>query len=265
MSRVDLGRITLNTKLDGPEGAPWLILSNSLGANQSMWDPQIAPLSEHFRILRYDTRGHGESDAPVGPYSFADLNGDVIALMDHFAIDRAAFMGLSMGGMTGLGLALDHPERITRLVCADARADAPPPFRQMWDERIAKVESGGLNAIVEGTLQSWFTADWLDLHPDLADGVRRMILGNSRDGYIACCGALQGLDYLRHVGRIECPVLYIGGDQDKGADPLVMSDMANRTPNGRYEAIANAAHVSNLNRPAAFNRIAGSFLVPEGA
>ena len=109
-----------------------------------MWEPQIPALTQRFRVLRYDTRGHGQSDTPPGPWSFDDLTGNVIALMDQFGIDRCAFMGLSMGGMTGLGLALAHGDWFDRLVCADGRADAPAPFRQMWDERIAKVADGGL-------------------------------------------------------------------------------------------------------------------------
>ena len=127
--RVNAGGTTLAVRIDGDEGSPWLILSNSLGATHAMWDPQIEALSAKYRVLRYDTRGHGESDTPEGPYGFADLEGDVIGLMDHYGIDKAAFMGLSMGGMTGLGLAINHPDRVSKVICADGRADAPEPFR----------------------------------------------------------------------------------------------------------------------------------------
>ena len=155
--RVDLGAITLNCRVDGAEGRDWLILSNSLGATMAMLEDQMPALSARYRVLRYDTRGHGQSDAPEGPYSFADLTGDVVALMDHFGIERTAFMGLSMGGMTGLGLAIDHAPRVSRVVCADGRADAPEGFRTMWDTRIARVREGGLAAIVQGTVESWLT------------------------------------------------------------------------------------------------------------
>lgn len=123
--------VTLNTAIDGETDKPWIVLSNSLGANLHMWAPQTDVLTQNYRVLRYDTRGHGESDAPDGPYSFDDLLGDVTGLMDAYEIETAAFMGLSMGGMTGLGLALEHADRVTRVVCADGRADAPEPFRAM--------------------------------------------------------------------------------------------------------------------------------------
>jgi 3-oxoadipate enol-lactonase len=237
-----------------------MILSNSLGATTAMWQPQIDALTGNYRVLRYDTRGHGQSDTPRGDWTFDDLCADVIALMDHLGIGTCDFIGLSMGGMTGLGLALSHPDRVTRVICADARADAPPPFRAMWDERIAKVKQGGLSAIVDATLASWFTADWLAHNPQLADGVREMVLSNPAEGYVACCHALKTLDYLRHLDRMTVPVLYVGGDQDKGAAPAVMRDMADRTPGGRYVAIRDAAHVANLNQPETFNAAITEFL-----
>lgn len=258
--RVDLGGFALNCRLDGPEGGDWLILSNSLGATLAMWEDQVAMLARRYRVLRYDTRGHGGSDTPEGPYSFADLTGDVIGLMNHLGIEKAAFMGLSMGGMTGLGLAIDHPERLTRAVCADARADAPPPFRTMWDERIAKVDEGGLGAILDGTLASWLTEDWRRANPERVEAVARMVLSNDPDGYIACCRALKELDYLRHLGRAGVPVLFVGGEKDMGAAPEVMQAMADSTPGGRYIPIPGAAHVANINAPEAFNAAIAPFL-----
>ncbi len=252
--------VTLNTAVDGPDGAPWIVLSNSLGATMDMWKPQLAVLTRRYRVLRYDTRGHGQSDAPEGPYSFEELVGDVLTLMDLKGIGQAAFMGLSMGGMTGLGLAIGHGDRISRVVCADGRADAPAPFRAMWDERIAKVTAGGLEAIVEGTLESWLTQDWRRAHPAELDAVRGMVLSNDPAGYIACCRALQALDYFRHLGRVTIPVLYVGGSEDKGAAPEVMRAMAAATPGSEYKEILGAAHVANLNAPEAFNAGISDFL-----
>ncbi len=259
MSRVDLGGYALNTRVDGA-GEDWIILSNSLGADLSMWDDQIDVLSAKYRVLRYDTRGHGGSDTVPGDCSFADLNGDVISLMDHFGIETAAFMGLSMGGMTGMGLAIDHAARVSRVVCADARADAPEPFRANWDGRIATVESGGLEAIVDGTLGSWLTEDWRSANPDRVAQIRAMVLANDPQGYIACCHALKGLDYLRRLGDAGVPVLYVGGDQDMGAAPVVMQTMADATPGGIYVTILGAAHVANINAPAAYNAAISRFL-----
>lgn len=252
--------VVLNTKVDGDDGNPWLILSNSLGANLAMWEPQMDLLTGKYRVLRYDTRGHGQSDAPPGPYSFDDLIGDVLGLMDAYGIDRASFMGLSMGGMTGLGLAIHHPDRIERVVCADGRADAPDPFRAMWDQRMAAVEEGGLDAIADGTLATWFTEDWREANPDAAAGIRRMVVGNDPQGYIACCKALKELDFLRHLGDATVPVLYVGGSDDKGAAPDVMRAMADATPGGEFLEIPGAAHVANINAPQAFNAAIKDFL-----
>jgi 3-oxoadipate enol-lactonase len=250
---IALDGVTLHTRIDGPEGAPWMILSNSLGADLTMWDEQIPFLTEKFRVLRYDTRGHGKSSVPEGPYSLDQLTGDVLSMMDNLGIGTAHFMGLSMGGMTGLGLGLRAPERFVQIICADGRADAPEGFRTMWDTRIAAVEAGGLEAILDGTMGSWFTPDWAEANPARAQEVSTMILANDPAGYIGCCRALQGLDYLRSLGDMTVPVLYVGGDQDKGAAPEVMQAMADATPGGVYVQVADAAHVANVNRPDAFN------------
>ena len=260
MSRVDLGSITLNACIDGPEDAPWIVLSNSLGANLSMWDAQIDTLTRKFRVLRYDVRGHGQSDAPAGPYTLDQLESDIIAMMDHYGIEQAAYMGLSMGAMCGMGLALSHGDRFTQMILADGRADAPDGFRNMWDDRIAKVQADGLAGIVEGTLNSWLTEDWRNANPGALEQVRQMVLGNDPNGYIGCCRALQGLDYLRQLGGVRTPTLYVGGSQDMGAAPAVMQAMADATPGARYVEIPNAAHVANINAPETFNAILSDFL-----
>ncbi|AKS45360.1 3-oxoadipate enol-lactonase [Octadecabacter temperatus] len=252
--------VTLNTKIDGPDTAPWLILSNSLGADLTMWDEQIAFLTASYRVLRYDTRGHGASDVPSGPYSFDGLVGDVIGLMDALEIETAHFMGLSMGGMTGLGLSLNHADRITRVVCADGRADAPAPFVAMWDQRMAAVADGGLEAIADGTLGTWLTADWQAANPARTKSVRDMVTATNVDGYIACCKALQKLDYLKSLGDVKIPVLFVGGREDVGASPETMGAMAAATPGGKYIEIADAAHVANINAPEAFNASIKRFL-----
>ena len=252
--------LTLNTAIDGDKGNPWIVLSNSLGANLSMWDPQIDVLTTKYRVLRYDTRGHGGSDVPEGPYDFAGLVADVIALMDAHDIESAAFMGLSMGGMTGLGLALDHPDRVSRVVCADGRADAPEPFRAMWDQRMAAVGEHGLAGIGVGTLATWFTEAWREANPDKLAEVRSMVLGNDPAGYTACCQALKRLDYLRRLGDVTIPVLYVGGSEDKGAAPEVMRAMAAATPGGKFHEVPDAAHVANINQPKAFNDAVAGFL-----
>ena len=141
---AETGETTLAYRIDGDANKPWLILSNSLATDHAMWEPQLDALLPHFRVLRYDTRGHGNSTVPPGPYSFSDLVGDVIGLMDALGIEKASFMGLSLGGMTALGLELDHSHRIDRIICADARADAPEAYKQMWPGMIARARESGM-------------------------------------------------------------------------------------------------------------------------
>ena len=253
--------LELNTVIHGQGAAkPWIVLSNSLGTNLTMWDPQIALLTSKYQVLRYDTRGHGNSETPQGPYAMDDLVDDVIHLMDAKGIETADFMGLSMGGMTGLGLALRHSDRISRVVCADGRADAPEPFRAMWDQRIAAVSENGLEGIADGTLMTWFTEEWRNNNPTELAQVKSMILGNDPAGYMACCRALKGLDYLKDLGGVSIPMLFVGGDKDKGAAPDVMRAMADATPGGVFHEIVDAAHIANINQPEAFNASVTDFL-----
>lgn len=250
----------LNTHLDGPEGAPWVVLSNSLGASLAMWDGQIEMLTRKYRVLRYDQRGHGQSDAPVDPYSFDILVADVIALMDHFGIGTADFIGLSMGAMTGMGLALAHPNRFGRMVLADARSVATDAYRAMWDQRMAAINAGGVDSIADASLGLWFTEGWRKENPKETASARAMIAATDPKGYIASCHALRSLDFYKDLGRIALPVLYLCGGEDKGAPPAEMQDMAKATPGATYVEIPQAGHVSNINQPEAFNAAVAQFL-----
>ncbi|PQO22616.1 3-oxoadipate enol-lactonase [Rhodobacteraceae bacterium WD3A24] len=254
----------LSTRVDGAEGAPWIVLSHSLGADLSMWDPQMDLLAPHYRVLRYDTRGHGRSGTPRADWGFAEFVADVLAVMDAHGVERADFLGLSLGGMTGLGVALAHPDRIGRLVCADGRADAPQPFRDNWDDRIAKVRAGGLEAILDGTLASWLTETWRRDNPEETRKIAEMILATDTDGYVGCCAALKTLDYRKDLGALPVPALYICGEHDKGAPVEVMRDMAQATPGAGFELIADAAHLANVNNPEGFDRVLAAFLPPLG-
>jgi 3-oxoadipate enol-lactonase len=239
----------LNLRVDGATG-PWVLLSNSLAADLTMWDDQIALLSQGRRVVRYDTRGHGGSAAPPGPYDFPMLVADMLSVLDHVGAERADVIGLSLGGMTALGLALGHPNRVGRMLVCDARADAPPPFVTGWDERIAIVEAKGTAALVEGTLARWFTPSC----PAAArDRAAAMIRATSDAGYIGCARALQGLDYLRHLPGMTQPVTYLVGAEDMGAPPAAMQAMAEATPGGRLVTLPGLAHIPNMQDPAAFN------------
>jgi 3-oxoadipate enol-lactonase len=238
---------------------PWLTCLHCLATSSLLWEPQLAALSRTFRVLRIDARGHGGSDAPEGPYDFATLVADVVGVWDELGIERSAVLGLSMGGMTGFGLALDRPRRVTRLVAADCRADAPEFFRAMWTERRRLVAEGGLAAIADATIATWLTPETLKGRPDLVAGVRAMILGTSTAGYLGSTAALQGLDYKRRLGRIACPTLLVVGAKD-GPHPVEMRAMAALIPGARLSEIAGAAHLSNLEQPDAFDAAVVPFL-----
>ena len=253
---VDVGRHRLAAEISGRTDGPWITLSNSLGTTYRMWDPQMALLEPHFSVLRYDTRGHGESDVPPGPYDFAGLVSDVIGLLDHFGVERTDFMGLSIGGMTALGLAIDHSDRLNRAICADARADAPAAYIKAWDNRADMMDKGGVASIWPSTRERW-----LITAPDaVVEKMKAEYLDMPVDGLKACGKALQGLDYMPHLGRISTPTLYIGGDSDSGAPPEVMRAMADVTPGARYHAVANAAHIANVDNPDDYNAAIASFL-----
>jgi len=258
---VSVSGVNIATYIDGEQGRPWIVLSNSLASDYSSWDDQLSLLTQNFRVLRYDARGHGRSAAPEGPYTFEHLTGDVLGLMDHYWIEKANFLGLSTGGMTGLGVAIEHPSRIARLICCDARSDAPPPFVDNWTARIASVESAGnLEPVAAFNKGRWFTPAFIASHPYVVDKVMKMILATSTRGYIGCARALQKLDYKRHLGRIECPTLFVCGAQDGATPPAVMREMTGLVGGAAIELVDPGAHICNIENPEGFNTIVSEWL-----
>lgn len=262
MAKVQVNGVGLHVVIDGDDGQnkPWIVLSNSLGSSLSMWDDQIPALSQRYRVLRYDTRGHGGSDVPAGAYQLNDLITDVIGLMDAHKIEQAAFMGLSMGGMTGMGLALHHPERFSGIVVCDARADAPEGFKQSWDDRSAFIRDNGMQALVGPTIERWLSPSFRASNPKRTKWLGDMVANTSPDGYIGCAMALKQLDYLKDLPKVTIPVLYVGGEIDAGAMPDVMQAMADATPGASYIQIADAAHIANVDKPVEFNQAIAQFL-----
>jgi 3-oxoadipate enol-lactonase len=256
MMRVSVPGATLFAQVDGDAGKPWIILSNSLAADLTMWDDQIAFLTQSYCVLRYDARGHGQSTATDGAYDFDLLVADMVAVMDHVGAEKADVIGLSLGGMTALGLGLAHSDRIGRMLVCDARADAPPPFVQGWIDRIAVVQQHGTAALVDGTLARWFTEKCAD---DVKQKAAAMIRATSPQGYIGCAGALMGLDYLRHLGKMRPPVQYLVGAEDMGAPKEAMAAMAAATPNAELITLNGLAHIPNMEDPVAFNTALGNW------
>jgi 3-oxoadipate enol-lactonase len=259
---VSSGPATLSARIDGDSSKPWLLLSNSLAADLTMWDDQIDALTQTHCVLRYDTRGHGQSSTPPGPYDFPMLVGDMLALLDHVGAAKADILGLSLGGMTALGLGLAHPDRIRRMVVCDARADNPPPFVASWDDRIAAISAQGMEGVSEGTLSRWFSPT---CPPAIRDKAARMILSTPVAGYTACARALQGLDYLRHLPALSVPTLYVVGAEDLAAPPAAMQGMADATPGARLVALPGLGHVPNMERPDLFNAAVTPFLTGKEA
>lgn len=257
MAIFDSGKGKLHYQLEGAEDAPLLVLSNSLGTTLDMWVPQMPALLEHFRVLRYDTRGHGQSEVTPGPYSIAQLGNDVLALLDHVKAPRAHFCGLSMGGMTGIWLGIHAPDRIDRLVLCNTSAAIGVP--EMWNARIAQVRQGGMAVVIDAVLERWFTNDFLSHAPAQVDRVRAMLANTPVEGYVANCAAVRDMDQRADLGRIATPTLVIGGKYDKSTPPEHGELIAKSVPGARYVELS-AAHLSNWEAAQAFTRHAVNFL-----
>jgi 3-oxoadipate enol-lactonase len=251
--------ITINYQIDGAEGAPWLIFSNSLATTLAMWDEQATALKDSFRVLRYDQRGHGGTDAPAGRYPFNTLLADAIALLDGLSIRKAHFAGLSMGGATALGLAERYPGRFDRVIVCDSPCQSTPQSTQQWEERIAIAQKDGIEALVEPTIARWFPAETVAKNPPHLDKVRAMIRGTPVSGFIGCAAALAAHDYASAVATVQCPVLFMAGEKD-GATPVAMRKLNEKLAGSRFVEIPGAGHISNMDRPAQFTRAVRDFL-----
>jgi 3-oxoadipate enol-lactonase len=255
---VQANGITFNCEIDGPRGAPWLIFSNSLATNLSMWEEQARVLSARFQTLRYDQRGHGKTDVPEGRYAFATLLADVIALMDALDIGRAHFCGLSLGGATALGLAEQHPGRIDRAIVCDSPCAATPASAKQWEERIAVAKGSGMGALVEPTLQRWFPPDVYGANSPAVAKVREMVKSTPVNGFIGCCAALGDHNFRSAVASVSRPVLFIAGEKDP--PNAAMREMNKELVGSRFVEIAGAGHISNMEQPVAFTGALEKFL-----
>jgi 3-oxoadipate enol-lactonase len=254
---ADLDGIQIHYELSGPAALPVLVLSNSLGATLDMWQPQLEALSAHFRLLRYDTRGHGQSAVPEGPYSIAELAGDVIGLLDLLDIPQANFCGISMGGQIGQWLEIHAPSRITRAVLASTAAKIGNT--DGWNTRIASVLKDGLEPLIPGTIERWLTAPFIALHPELADSIRAMLRAADRFGYVACCEAIRDADFRSEIARIAIPTLVISATEDPATPPTDGQFLAREIAGAQYIEL-RAAHLCNLEAISAFNSAVTSFL-----
>jgi 3-oxoadipate enol-lactonase len=218
-----------------------------------MWDGQ-APLAERLRTVRYDHRGHGRSPAPPGPYEIADLGRDVLALMDRLGLDRASQCGVSIGGMAGMWLAANAPERVERLILICTSAHMPPA--SAWAERAATVRrTGGTEAIADAVVERWLTPEYAAARPDVRASLRAMLVGASPEGYASCCDAIRHMDLRPLLDRIEAPALVISGAEDQAAPPEHQRLIADAIPGARHEVLSPAAHVAPVEQSEAINAL----------
>lgn len=237
----------------GAADAPPLVLSNSLGADLRMWDPQAEALAERFRLVRYDTRGHGASPVPDGPYTIDHVGQDLIALLDHLEIERAHWAGLSLGGMTGMWLAVNAPERLDRLVLLCTSARLGPA--ETWRERAETVRAQGTEAVADAGVGRWLTERFRAEHPDTAAWLRDMIAATPDAGYAACCAVIEHMDLTGGLGSISAPTLVIAGAQDPATPPEHAERIAAAVPDARLEVLDPAAHLASVEQPEAVTRL----------
>ena len=260
MGRVQLAEGELNYRLEGPQGAPVLVLSNSLGTDLGMWDTQIPAFAEHFQVLRYDTRGHGQSLVTEGPYSIEQLGGDVLTLLNALNIERAHFCGLSMGGLIGQWLGINAGARLHKLVVCNTAAKIGEP--SVWDPRIEMVLRDGAQAMAglrDASIARWFTPDFAQANPGQAKRITDMLAATSPQGYAANCAAVRDADFRDQLGAIEVPMLVIAGTEDAVTPPSGSHFIQDQVRGAQY-AEFYAAHLSNVQAGDAFSQRVLQFL-----
>ena len=248
----------LHVEVEGREGAPALMLSNSLGTNLHMWDDQAGELAKHFRLVRYDRRGHGRSAVPPGPYSMERFGRDVLAILDALKIEKTNWCGLSMGGMVGQWLGAHAPTRVNKLILSNTApyyADKAP-----WEERIAFVREKGLGALVDANMQRWFTESFRKSHPHVIDRMKGIFTGTDLKGYIACCEAIRDMDFRESNPRVKAPTMVIVGAQDPATPPAQGEAIAQAIPGAKIASI-DAAHIANIEQPQVYTKTVLDFLL----
>jgi len=258
--RIHANRLDLNYELSGRDGAPVVMLSHSLASSMLMWSPQLEALEPHFRVLRYDMRGHGGSDAPEGPYTLEMLAEDAVGLLDALGTDAVHFVGLSIGGMIGQALALNHASRLNSLVLCDTSAIMPDEAKPILQQRIAAARQNGMAEQVDGTLERWFTPEYLKANPPEVEMIRQQIQSTSLAGYIGCSEALRGLNYLERLPEITLSTLVVVGEEDPGTPVAAAEAIHERIAGSKLVILPSARHLCNIEQTEAFNRALLDFL-----
>lgn len=255
---LQLDGLRLHVRKEG--NGPCVTLLHALGANHAIWDAQAEALAQRFTVLRPDLRGHGRSDAPAGAYSLDMLAGDIVAMWDALHVEQSHVVGISLGGFIAQHLALGWPERIGRLVLADTSSGYPPEAAAQWPARIRTVLEEGLHGLVPATLERWFTSPYRERHAERVCEIGRIIETTPRQGYAGCCHAIAGLATTNRLSQIATPALVLVGEQDVGTPVSMARTLAEGIPGAELRVIEQAAHLSNVEQPAVFNRLLLDFL-----
>ncbi len=264
MPQIDVNGTSIYYEMSGLEQGPVLVFSNSLSTNLHMWDDQAAALAGRYRILRYDSRGHGRSGAPDGAYTLDLLANDLVQLLDALGIERFDYCGLSKGGMIGQWLGVNLGSRVKRLVLCNTSSFLPPV--DLWEGRIKAVTDGGMESIVDTVIERWFTPEFIAADPDGVDRVRSMLLTTPPQGYAGCCAAIRDMDQRETIGAISVPTLVIAGDRDPATPPEHGALIADTIPGARLHVVKDAAHLSNIEQEGDFTAALSGFLAEgEGA
>jgi 3-oxoadipate enol-lactonase len=256
--KVKANGIDINYEIEG--NGPWLTMSHSLACNLHMWDPQMPVLTKKFKVLRFDTRGHGQSSAPAGDYTLEQLADDVKGLLDALKIKQTHWAGLSMGGMIGQAFALKYPGVFQSMVLADTTSRRPPDAAKMWGERIQNAQTKGMDSLVEGTLARWFTEPYRNSRKDVMQRIGNDIRRTPVAGFVGCCHAISKVDYLDRLKEIKVPTLVMVGEHDHGTPPEAARVIQQNLPGSELKILASAAHLSNIEQAEEFNKAMTAFL-----
>jgi 3-oxoadipate enol-lactonase len=260
MNMFTANGIRVNTRIDGPAGAPWLTLVTGIANDVSMWEAQM-PALRAFRVLRYDLRGQGGTQATPAPYSIELLVSDLVLLLEEIGIQKTHLAGLGLGGAIAQAAAIAHPDRLLSLAACCCRAKMVPDFAVLWHGLLDAVRKNGFESIVEPTAQRWFSDEFKAAHPEALDSVRAMIRRTSQAGYLGCVGAFLGLDVEDRLPSIRSPTIYISGAEDKmGGPPALMAGLAAKVPGARHASVPKAAHIANIQNADGFNKVLLDFL-----
>ena len=254
--------VELHHLFEGSEEAPVLVMANSLGTTLRMWDEGAPALRERFRLLRYDHRGHGGSPVPPGLYTIEDLGRDALALLDGLGIERFSWCGLSIGGMVGMWLASEAPERVEGLVLCCTSALLGP--RELWDERIRVARKEGMDALVDSVVVRWFTPEFFSAHPETVEKAAAMLRGTDPEGYAGCCAAIRDMDLRDRLGQIRAPTLVISAAEDPATPPEHGELIRDSIPGAGFEVIPGASHLANIEQPEAVTRAILDHLAGQG-